>query len=187
VKLTAHLQQVPRSRKRDLYIHSPIRLCGVLLSKLSTGKTLPFTTPSLFIITGKTAVSAPQPSLEDSARFDRVFSPLDFATIFFFTEQGRQPCLQPPKLEGTSLYFCPQPPKLEGTSLYLCPPVTGWSSYTPGTGFSSRRFLRLAVLRWRYSYQLPQGINLSLHRKLFYILRGVYRIIIGRPILYMFK
>jgi hypothetical protein len=42
-------------------------------------------------------------------------------------------------------------------SLYLCPPVTGWSSYTPGTGFRFPRLLRLAGLRWRYSNPPPHG------------------------------
>jgi hypothetical protein len=44
-----HLQLVPRSRKVDLYIHSPIRLHGVVLYYLSTGTNLPFL-PSYFII-----------------------------------------------------------------------------------------------------------------------------------------
>jgi hypothetical protein len=35
----------------------------------------------------------------------------------FFTEQGRQPCAQPPNMK---IMFP-----------YLCPPVTGWPSYTP--------------------------------------------------------
>jgi hypothetical protein len=43
MKLTTHLQLVPRSRKCNLYIHSIIRLHGVVLNSLSTGKTLPFT------------------------------------------------------------------------------------------------------------------------------------------------
>jgi hypothetical protein len=41
VKLTTHLQLVPRSRKVDLYIHSPLRLHGVVLKLLSTGTSLP--------------------------------------------------------------------------------------------------------------------------------------------------
>jgi hypothetical protein len=40
-----------------------------------------------------------------------------FRNIFFFTEQGRQPCVQPPIWKTRSLY--------------LCSPVTVWPSYTP--------------------------------------------------------
>jgi hypothetical protein len=36
---------------------------------------------------------------------------------YFFTQQSRQPCVQPPTWRIWSLY--------------LCPPVTGWPSYTP--------------------------------------------------------
>jgi hypothetical protein len=39
--MTTHLQLVGRSRIRDLYIHSPIRLHGVVLNQLSAGTTLP--------------------------------------------------------------------------------------------------------------------------------------------------
>jgi hypothetical protein len=43
-----------------------------------------------------------------------------------FTEQGFQPCVQPPMWRTRSLY--------------LCPPMTGWRSYTPRhpVPFSSR-------------------------------------------------
>jgi hypothetical protein len=41
MKLTNHLQIVPRSRKRRLYIHSPIRLHGVVLNELSKETSLP--------------------------------------------------------------------------------------------------------------------------------------------------
>jgi hypothetical protein len=45
-------------------------------------------------ITGKTALSEPQSSLDGSARLHPVFTSLNFATIIFFpTEQGRQPCV----------------------------------------------------------------------------------------------
>jgi hypothetical protein len=40
--LTTHLQLVTRSRKVDLYIHSLIRLHGVVLNSLSTKTNLPF-------------------------------------------------------------------------------------------------------------------------------------------------
>jgi hypothetical protein len=39
---------------------------------------------------------------------------LDLATIFFFTEQGRQSCVQPPTWRTRSLH--------------LCPPIKGWPS-----------------------------------------------------------
>jgi hypothetical protein len=76
------------------------------------------------IITGKTDLLEPQPSLENSARFDPVFTCLDFVTILF-TEQGRQPCVQLPT--WWAMY------------LYLCPSVARWSSYIPrhGVPFSS--------------------------------------------------
>jgi hypothetical protein len=41
-----------------------------------------------------------------------------FRNNILFTEQGRQPCVQPPTWRTRSLY--------------LCPPVTQWPSYTPG-------------------------------------------------------
>jgi hypothetical protein len=44
-----------------------------------------------------------------------VFISLDFASVIFIAEQGRQACVQPPAW-GTRF-------------LYLCPPVTGWPSY----------------------------------------------------------
>jgi hypothetical protein len=54
----------------------------------------------IVIIICKRALFEPQPYLEDSARLHPVVSSLNFATIFFFTERGRQPCVQPPNLEG---------------------------------------------------------------------------------------
>jgi hypothetical protein len=39
MKLTTHFHPLPRSRKVDLYIHSPICLHGVVLNLLSTGTT----------------------------------------------------------------------------------------------------------------------------------------------------
>jgi hypothetical protein len=39
--LTTHLQLVPRTRKVELYLHSPLRLNGIVLNQLSTGTTLP--------------------------------------------------------------------------------------------------------------------------------------------------
>jgi hypothetical protein len=46
-----------------------------------------------------------------------VFPSLDFAKIFSFTEQGRQPCFQPPTWRIRSLN--------------LCLPVTQWPNYNP--------------------------------------------------------
>jgi hypothetical protein len=65
---------------------------------------------SLSLLAKQPALFQPEPSiLEDSTRFDPVFSPLDFATtfvfflfflfyfiFFFFTEWGRHSCVQPP-------------------------------------------------------------------------------------------
>jgi hypothetical protein len=46
----------------------------------------------LIIFIGKTALFEPRPSLKDSARLHPVFDSLDFATVFFVTEQCCQPC-----------------------------------------------------------------------------------------------
>jgi hypothetical protein len=40
--MTSHLHPVPRSGMLELYIHSPIRLHGVVLNSLRTGTNLPF-------------------------------------------------------------------------------------------------------------------------------------------------
>jgi hypothetical protein len=45
------------------------------------------------------------------------FHVFGFLNSYFFTEQGRQPCLQPPTWRTRALY--------------LYPPVTGWLSYAP--------------------------------------------------------
>jgi hypothetical protein len=45
------------------------------------------------IIIAKQPFFEPEPSLENSARFDSVFTSLDFTAIIFFTEQGCQPCI----------------------------------------------------------------------------------------------
>jgi hypothetical protein len=42
MKLTTQRQLVPRLSKRGLYIHTPMRLHGVVLRELSTGTTLTF-------------------------------------------------------------------------------------------------------------------------------------------------
>jgi hypothetical protein len=41
VKLTIHLHLIPTSRMMKLHLHYPIRLHGVVLNRLSTGKTSP--------------------------------------------------------------------------------------------------------------------------------------------------
>jgi hypothetical protein len=87
------------------------------------------------IIIGKTALFEPQPSFEDSARFDH-FHLFGFCNSNFFAEQGCQPCIQPPTWRTRSLY--------------LCPPETGWPSYTPRpwVPFSSPS---MTQLQWSYS------------------------------------
>jgi hypothetical protein len=70
------------------------------------------------VITGKTALFEPQPSLEDSAREHRANSSFDFATIIFLGEQGRQIFLLRPNLEDLARVF-------------MSPPVRGRRSYTP--------------------------------------------------------
>jgi hypothetical protein len=74
----------------------------------------------IIIIIGKTAFFEPQPSLEDSASF--VYKPsgihfFGFPSNNCFTEQGRQPCVQPSTWRTRSLYLCPR--------------VTGWLRYIP--------------------------------------------------------
>jgi hypothetical protein len=97
-----------------------------------------------FIIIDKTTLFEPQLFLEDSARFvDRpVFTSLDFATVIFLRIKAIIPASNPPTWRTRSLY--------------LCPPVTGWPSYTPGTGFRFPRLVQLAGL-WRCSNLLPRG------------------------------
>lgn len=54
---------------------------------------------------------------------------------------------------------------------YSYPSGTGWSSFTPGTGFPFRRFLQLAGLQWRFSSPLPHGVD------------SLPKVEIGQPIL----
>jgi hypothetical protein len=75
-----------------------------------------------------------------------VFTSLDFAKVMFFTEQGHQPCVQPPTWKTRSPY--------------LCLPVTGLPSYTPRHRFSFCHLLWLAGLWWRYSSPPPHGTQL---------------------------
>jgi hypothetical protein len=49
----------------------------------------------IVIIIGKTALFKPYPSLENSARLHPDFISLD-PQQYFFTQQSRQPCVQPP-------------------------------------------------------------------------------------------
>jgi hypothetical protein len=71
-----------------------------------------------------------------------LFNSLDFATIHFFTEQGRQPCVQPPTRRTMSLCIS-------------VPQRHGGPALSPDTGFPFRRLVRLAGLRWRYSNPSP--------------------------------
>jgi hypothetical protein len=84
--------------------------------------------------------------LEDSFRFvdQPVLTSLNFA--IFFTDQARQPCVQPPTWRHRSLY--------------LCAPATGWSNYTPRhrVPFSSPS-TALRHVRWvpcHHGMALPQ-------------------------------
>jgi hypothetical protein len=57
----------------------------------------------IIIISGKTALFDPQPSIEDSVSSDPVFTCLDFATIFFL-----QPCVRPPMFPSDRVaQLCP--------------------------------------------------------------------------------
>jgi hypothetical protein len=49
VKLTVHLHLLPKSREVELYLHASTCLHGIVLNKLSTGTTLPFTNFKLCI------------------------------------------------------------------------------------------------------------------------------------------
>jgi hypothetical protein len=84
-----------------------------------------------FIIIGKTALFQPQPSLEGSD-IASGFHLFGFRDNNFFTEKGRQPCVQPPTWRTMSRF-----------------------SWPPGTGFSFRRRLRLERPLWRYSNPPP--------------------------------
>jgi hypothetical protein len=68
-----------------------------------------------------------------------LFTSFDFATVIFFAEQDRQPCVQLPTWWTRSLYLCLQ-----------------WQG-GPVMGFPFCRLLRLAGLRWRYSNPPPRG------------------------------
>jgi hypothetical protein len=84
-----------------------------------------------------------RPSLEDSGRFDSLFTSLDFATII---------CLQS-KFISLSSYPQPRGP---GLCIYV-PQCQGGLVIPPGTRFPFRRLLRLAVLRWRPCNPPPHG------------------------------
>jgi hypothetical protein len=71
----------------------------------------------IIIIIGDAALFEPWPSLEYSTNFHPVFTSLEFASDFF-SEQGRQPCVQLPEPGGPGLYI-------------YAPPVTAWPIYTP--------------------------------------------------------
>jgi hypothetical protein len=71
----------------------------------------------IIIIIGKTALIEPQSSLEDSVRFDLVFTSLYFATIIILQSKVVNPASNPQ-------------PGGPGLCIYV-PPVTGWPRYTP--------------------------------------------------------
>jgi hypothetical protein len=67
----------------------------------------------IIITVGKTAVSEPRPSLENSARFDLVFTSLDFAKIFilfiYFLQSKFVDLASNTQLEGPDLcIYVPQ-------------------------------------------------------------------------------
>jgi hypothetical protein len=103
----------------------------------------------IIIVIGKTDLIEPRSISDDIPRLLPVFTSLDFATIFFSTEQALQ------ALQALQTFF--QPLTLRTKSLYLCSRVTGWPSYTPRHWFPFHRVLRLRELRWRYSCPPPQG------------------------------
>lgn len=98
----------------------------------------------------------PQPSLDDSARFDHswesdnlVFTSSDFTTKCFL-------------YKAWSWALCPSPSLENQVSLYfLRPPVTGWSSHTPRHRVSFVHLLQIAGLLWRYSSLPPHRKYLS--------------------------
>jgi hypothetical protein len=49
-EVTTHLHLVLRSRMVELYLHSPIRIHGVVLNSLSTETTLPFTSWTIHLV-----------------------------------------------------------------------------------------------------------------------------------------
>jgi hypothetical protein len=84
---------------------------------------------------------------------------------FFFTEQGRRPCVQLPTLRTRALY--------------LCPPVTGSPIYAASIGFPFHRLWRHGELRWRCSNPPP-------HETQTYIVHNIrYRVL--RKELYYFE
>jgi hypothetical protein len=89
---------------------------------------------------------AKQPFLSHNLPADCIrFHIYGFRNNNFITEQGHQPCIQSPTWMTRSLY--------------LCPPVTGWSSYIPGTRLSFCHLLQLARIQWRYSNPSPHGVK----------------------------
>lgn len=77
-----------------------------------------------------------------------VFTSFDFATIIFCTQQGHQPCSQPPSWRIRSLY--------------LCPPVTGLVIH-PCARFPFCCLVCLAGLQWMYSNPPPHGKSVLSH------------------------
>jgi hypothetical protein len=63
------------------------------------------------------------------------------------------------------------PPTWRARSPYLYRSGTEWPSYTPNTGFASRRFRRLAGLQWRYYRPPQQGERLGSAAQIYVRLR----------------
>jgi hypothetical protein len=96
---------------------------------------------------GKTALFELQPSSENYARFDSVFTSLDSAAIILLDS----------KFAGLASNPKPGGP---GFCLYVSQ-LQGGSIIPPGTGFPFRRLLRLAGLQWRYSNPTPHGERMN--------------------------
>jgi hypothetical protein len=95
-------------------------------------------------IIGRTALSEPQPSLEDSARFVCVRT-----SRFHFFKFRNNNFLQS---KFVSLTSNTQPGR------FMSPQRQGDTVVSPGRGFPFRCLLRLAGLRWRYSSPPPHRI-----------------------------
>jgi hypothetical protein len=84
-------------------------------------------------------------------KLDHPVFTLDFATVFFFTEQGRQPCVQPHPGGSELCIYVPQ--------------WQGGPVIPPGSGFPFCCLLRFAALWWRYSNLPPHGTVQTLPTK----------------------
>jgi hypothetical protein len=109
------------------------------------GENLPQCHFIIIIIIGKTAPFWATAFLRRFCHTASGFHFFGFRNNNFFTEQGRQSCVQPPT--GTI------------KSLYSCPPVTGWPSYTPRhwVPFSSPSTTRRATVEVLHTTSTPGG------------------------------